>query len=276
MYENHIIMCGAPRSGTTALAKALHHRYPAFTNELNIYALLVDPYNTRADVLKKVNSITQRRWGFELDCRLDACKTPLAFLGEIRRTLLEQFSKKEYSYFEDISEDLKTELRNDHEVYEKSNRYCGDKDPFYTLIIGHIASVFKDAKYIYIERDGREVAASLLRLNWAHSIEHAFTIWESYVKCWLTSKPSLPSFIEVKQHNLLYAPSKVQEQINEYLQDDLPVEYFKAYVHKNGTSEHMPEGFNPVEFKRDYWRDVFTEDDIPEFAKSLLVQRGYY
>jgi hypothetical protein len=53
----------------------------------------------------------------------------------------------------------------------------GDKTPVYVLHIERLASLFPEAVFIHLIRDGRDVACSFLELGWAATVEDAALHW---------------------------------------------------------------------------------------------------
>ncbi len=148
-----LFILGAPRSGTTLLAKLLEHtRYgrafethfiPGYYKKLQQYGDLSLFPNFKKLVTDILNERVVMHWELNLDIeaffnRLD---TPITYNQIINQLCL-------------ISEN-----KTKHE-------YWGDKTPQYLEHIDIIYHLFSNAKYIVLIRDGRDVALSLLKKTW--------------------------------------------------------------------------------------------------------------
>lgn len=153
MNTNQIFILGAPRSGTTFLSGLLRftrygrpvesHFITKYYRKLEIYGDLSKKRNFE----KLLNDILSERpvqqWKIKLD--------------------LNEFYKK-------ISPNLTYGNIVDNLLLKRPNLSSldswGDKTPHYLGNVEDIVELFPNAKFIYIIRDGRDVALSLLRKPW--------------------------------------------------------------------------------------------------------------
>ena len=152
-HNSPIFILGAPRSGTTFLASLLKHtEYGApfethfitkYYKKLLSYGDLTDHKNfTRllSDILKE-RPVMQ--WHLDLD------------LMEFYESL-----NGEIEYRKVVDELCSIAAR------KKGYSGWGDKTPHYIADLEIVYKLFPESKYIYIVRDGRDVALSLLEKSW--------------------------------------------------------------------------------------------------------------
>lgn len=170
-YRNHLIVSGAPRSGTTALTKLLNTHPDVFvTNELGFYE---DWFN----VGKWKNFIHTREW-----------------ISFVENAEIFERHKADVYCFRDyiISHHLSgSKIYDWIEVYHNP-KVIGDKCPIaYVNRAPQLAHDFHNAKFLFVVRDGRDVISSQLRAynkyppgspehasHWmSPSIEQAQTLW---------------------------------------------------------------------------------------------------
>ena len=151
--SNQVFILGAPRSGTTFLASLLgltRFGKPFETHFITKYFKLLPQYGdlTRKQNFKKLlQDILKERpvmqWNLDLD--------------------LDQFYEEQggdFAYGEIVN---KLCLKRNGQLGLEA---WGDKTPHYIGDFDIIYSLFPDARFIFIVRDGRDVALSLLQKNW--------------------------------------------------------------------------------------------------------------
>jgi hypothetical protein len=148
-----LFVLGAPRSGTTLLSGLLEHtKYgvpfetqfiPKYFDKLDHYGNLSIKRNFMqliSDILKERSA---KRFIQELD--LD-------------------------SAFKDLSPDITYAKLVNYVASRRQGREehisWGDKTPWYLLRLDCLVELFPDAQFIFIYRDGRDVALSLLEKDW--------------------------------------------------------------------------------------------------------------
>jgi len=98
----------------------------------------------------------------------------------------------------------------------------GDKTPMNTLHLEWIESVFKNAKYIHMIRDGRDVVSSYLKMGQYKTVEEASERWKKSIR--LARKfgknKSKNEYIEIRYEKLVSNPSNEIKKICEFLNVD--------------------------------------------------------
>jgi Sulfotransferase family len=169
---------------------------------------------------------------------------------------------------------------------QRKPRY-GNKSHGYVLAIPLIASVFPEARFVHIVRDGRNVALSLMEVPFGPSrIEAAARFWRRRVHQGRSDGRQLgPSrYREVRYEDLVADPAGVLPTLCEFL--DLPFDpSMLRYYEKQARVAHTlkyPEIHRnlaepPKPNVRD-WRNVLDKRDLAKFeavAGSTLRDFGY-
>ena len=172
MEQSPLFILGAPRSGTTYLASLLKQsrfgapfethfvvkyylrlsRYGKLNEFANFESLLKDIFKERA----------VQQWRLDFD--------PRAWFEELGEELGEDFG------YAAIAEKV-CRL-----AARKQGAECwGDKTPGYLTQLQHIDRLYPKARYIYIVRDGRDVAQSLLQKDWGpNNLMVCADYWKDY------------------------------------------------------------------------------------------------
>lgn len=151
-----VFIIGAPRSGTTFLASLLGktsygapvetHFITKYYKRLRQYGDIYQLDNFTALMTDILHERPVQQWRLHLD------------IESIYKSLPEGFS------YTDIVNRILAETKKDG-----LDKTWGDKTPHYIGSLEIITELFPEAKYIYIVRDGRDVALSLLEKNWGPS-----------------------------------------------------------------------------------------------------------
>ena len=154
-------------------------------------------------------------------------------------------------------------------IFKKKGKHAwGDKTPHYIFNLEIIYELFPESKYIYIVRDGRDVALSLLREPWGPN---------NFVTCGIywrkaNSHPLLSVLQEegrvykVKYEDLLGNPLKVVGDMYKFLEVEIPEDKLQKIV----------EPINANNF--DKWKREMSSGQIDLFertARSVLIANGY-
>lgn len=148
-----IFIIGAPRSGTTFLASLLEHTDYGAPFETQF---IVKYYKN----LYRYGDITEfKNFKNLLDAILHE-RSIMQFKPKVEPMdlFLELGNKFTYT---DLVNKLCLSISSN-----KGKKYWGDKTPSYILNLDIIDKIFPNSKYLYIVRDGRDVALSLLKKNW--------------------------------------------------------------------------------------------------------------
>ncbi|MBI5742120.1 MAG: sulfotransferase [Nitrospirae bacterium] len=162
-----LFILGCERSGTTLLASLLQcssygelvetHFITKYYKHLDNYGNLRDKNN----LTKLLKDILKTRSVMQWKIRIDLDR----FYEE-----LEEFSYRE------IVHNLCMKMAR-----KNGNRLWGDKTPHFTLDVDILYEIFPNSKYIFIVRDGRDVALSLLNEPWGeHNIFTCAERWNKY------------------------------------------------------------------------------------------------
>mgnify|MGYP000011429180 CR=1 FL=1 len=156
----NLFIIGSPRSGTTFLASLLKPtRYGApfetqfilkYLEKLPSYGDIHEPavFNRLISDICKERAIAQ--WQVDID--------PAALMQE----LPENFNYRQV-----------VDLLCKKLMAKKGKSEWGDKTPHYILKLPKLVNLFPNAKYLYIVRDGRDVALSLLKKDWGPNNAYA-------------------------------------------------------------------------------------------------------
>lgn len=164
----------------------------------------------------------------------------------------------------------------------------GDKTPIYCSYIPLIDSIFPDAQFIHIIRDGRDVALSMLE-KWGKRDFHIdiyFTAKNWVRRISQARQEGMPlgreRYLEIHYENLVENPKRELIKVCTFLGE----RYFPAMSepHILGESDIEPGSFhdsirNPPSTKRiNRWKEGLSSSDLHIFefiAGDLLVELGY-
>ncbi|MGH1362027.1 MAG: sulfotransferase family protein [Calditrichia bacterium] len=159
-------------------------------------------------------------------------------------------------------------------AYFKDTDRWGGKTPDYSIYANELYSLFPDAKFIHIIRDGRDVALSLFKLEWGpESPMQAAKHWKDRAKSALEFGKKLTgkTYMELRYEGLLDNPEKEFARIVHF------IEY-------EGDREALIEQFNrEIEGKikqgnYNKWKREMSPRQIKAFERvsgDLLDELGY-
>ncbi|TWU18076.1 sulfotransferase family protein [Allorhodopirellula heiligendammensis] len=135
-----------------------------------------------------------------------------------------------------------------------------------------LTRLWPDAKFIYLYRDGRDVAKSCMAMGWAGTIWHgtqfvidAETSWQK-----LCQQTELSKRLEIKSEDVVVQPESTLRQICQFLGDEFDPAMLE--FHRDTTYEA------PDPALVDQWRRKCSSKEL-RLAESrigdLLQQRGY-
>jgi len=255
MCVTPVVIIGCPRSGTTLLSQLLEPtRYgaPVETHFVTKYFKMLPKFgdlSVRKNFDKLIGKILRERpvmqWKLKVD--LDALWGSLS----------------NYEYREIVDRLLMLRFS------QHGKTSWGEKTPHYTLELDILYSLYPDAKYLYIVRDGRDVALSLLKQPWGPGNIYACAeLWKVYNRETPTLRSILNSGkgLEVKYEDLITNTNAVTLGIYKFLEE----EYRGAEMIplKNGI---MSSNYNK-------WKSKLKTKQIEIFetvAGSTLTRLGY-
>jgi hypothetical protein len=195
---------GVPRSGTTLLRLMLDaHPQIAIPSETHF---ITDVARAFRDERMNPESLTEllvahNRWG---DFHLDA--------DELR------------ARFEQIKPlNAADAVRAFYRLYsEKQGKpRWGDKTPGYVKKLRVIGRLFPEARLIHIIRDGRDVALSVIAMNWGPSdVTRAAQLWDRRIRDAREVGATLPHYVEIRYEDLVEDTEPVLRQACKYIELD--------------------------------------------------------
>ncbi len=135
-----------------------------------------------------------------------------------------------------------------------------------------LARVWPRAKYIYLYRDGRDVASSVMKMGWAGNLYLAADVWLEAEKEWDVLKQGLPDecWLEVQYEKLTTMPETELQKICSFLGLSFSERMFDYVRH---SSYQMPDPELNYQWKT---RLKTTElQMLEEKIADTLLQRGY-
>ena len=252
--KSPLFLLGCPRSGTTMLSELLASTKwgsPVETHFITRYydeAIRIDlsdrnAFRSLVGKILKMRAVMQ--WNLKVD--IDAIYNSLP--------------TKDYSSL--VNAICMIRARNE------GLANWGDKTPNYSLRIDVIHELFPTAKILFIVRDGRDVAASLLNREWGpNNIWSAANYW---AKCNRTcpiieQREAAGLWLKVKYEDLLDDPNTHLRRVYEFLgheADDAAVEQTVTAVRANNHTK---------------WKTTLTPSQIRVFeqtAGKTLQRLGY-
>jgi hypothetical protein len=193
---------GATRSGTTLLRLMLDaHPDVGIPSETHFFHKLVKR-SERARISPELLAdtiITHKRWG---DFHLDA--------GELR------------ARFDEIEPfNLSDALRAFYGLYAEKHGKTrwGDKTPGYLRYMRRIEWVLPEARFIHLIRDGRDVALSVLPMNWGpSSITEAAELWVERVTIAREQGALVNHYMEAKYEDLVTETETTLRRVADFLE----------------------------------------------------------
>jgi sulfotransferase family protein len=185
-----ILVIGAPRSGTTYLQAVLSQHPDIFiSRETRIFF-----------------------WAFQM-----AVKIPDDPRQRYIHTHREEFDAAILPWTRRFISDFYTEIG-------RGTYFWGDKYPNYAAnpnVLRFIHHLYEGAKFIHLVRDGRDVAASLLQMDWAkeHGFEGAHQNWVRSVEHASEFGRALPpsQYVEVRYEELVSDGHKVLGELLDFI-----------------------------------------------------------
>jgi hypothetical protein len=251
-----IFIVGCPRSGTTLLRNLLRsHPRLSFPPESHfipqIYEAYGNPANERearrlAEVLLRLRWI--RRWKCDFDAAaLIACRSYACMIDELFQTWARKEGKPRW----------------------------GDKTPKNILHMHTLRSIFPQARFIHVYRDGRDVARSLISSpigpeNWFTAALH----WRTLVETGRRDGAALPKgqYIEVRYETLLSDLEATLREVCKFLEEPFDPAILAQNVLPIEKRVHRVAAFRP--FSRGYnGQSIIVRDNAAKWKTNVTLQQ---
>ncbi len=239
---NKFFIVGCPRSGTTMVQQALNrHSRIAIPPETKYFFSFLG--HSRRQQLKHIERL-DADLGIRLPRPTTRIHTPadaIAYYEELARLYVARLDKHTTTAF-------------------------GEKTPEHTGHLPRIRKLFPDARIIVLERDGRDVAASLSHMPWmSHDLYVNFTVWLYYHHVVRAARNrGLAGLYFVRYEDIVANPEKEFRALLDFL--ELP--YEPVVAEGWGNTEGVPE--------REYaWKqralEKITRDRVGSFRRELSL-----
>jgi Sulfotransferase family len=213
---------GATRSGTTLLRLMLDaHPEMAIPSETHFIPDLIKAYRLESATPERMCEVVtaHRRWG---DFHLDPEELLKRFRaidpinpGDAARAFFQLYAKRE------------------------GKRRWGDKTPGYVREMHRIESVLPEARFVHLVRDGRDVALSVLAMNWGPStVPEAAFRWKKRILRAREQAPRIGHYVEIRYEDLVRDTEATLRRVCEFV--DLPYDEEMLRYHER-ASERLQE-----------------------------------
>jgi hypothetical protein len=277
-------ICGVTRSGTTLLRLMLDtHPEVAIPGETHWVPRLIKRMERRKLTAHEAADfvVNHKRWG---DFHLDA-----ETLRERWRTI-RPFNAADA-------------IRAFYGLYcerEGKSRY-GDKTPGYVREMLRIQRVLPESRFIHIIRDGRDVALSVLSLNWGPSNPtEAAELWSERITRARKQAPKVDHYLEIFFEDLVLETEATLRRVCEFIDleyDPVMLDYHeRAEERLREKARDLPRSKRPPqpaalrmkshrlakepprEDRIGLWKRKMAPEDVAEYervAGPLLIELGY-
>lgn len=136
-----------------------------------------------------------------------------------------------------------------------------------------LAKVWPNTRFIFLDRDPRDVARSVMNMGWAGTAWHAADFWSRAKQNWQTLSETIPAEqrLELRFEELVAEPESVLKQVCEFLNVEYTPEMLK--IDENTTYKA------PSQSEAASWEKKSKPQDIVEvesrIGKELIEQSGY-
>lgn len=168
---------------------------------------------------------------------------------------------------------------------KQGKKQWGDKTPRNVFEISWLAEAFPHAKFVHIIRDGRDVAASVVKAGWVNNFIKGAHYWQERVEAGMSAGSALGKerYYEVRYEELVISPEETLKILCHWLE----IEYVPQMLnqHENAT-DYISTDYalhemvtKPVDSSRaNAWKENLSRDQIADFesvAGKLLSKLGY-
>lgn len=268
-----IFIGGTPRSGTTLLRLLVDsHPQIAITPEsgylfrLVLYApALYQHFRCQRDILafiRDVRTIPRMKDWFSCDISTETVAESLkgrVHIGDILEAIYKQYAKK------------------------RGKPYWGDKTPKNIQSASKIISVFPNAKFLIIVRDGRDVALSLNKTIFGKaSLRKSAQRWAREVRAALSLQSLHPNrVLLIRFEDLIQYPERLCASIFDFIGVDKCPSIRNRYLAHDDDTHHTKSKYyrKPFNVNNRYkWKTVMSEIQAAQFeyiAGAELEAIGY-
>ncbi len=153
-----------------------------------------------------------------------------------------------------------------------------ERTPLHVNHLSLIASIYPDAQFIHIIRDGRDVTRSLAAQNFGpDSVAEAAREWRTAIEDARGAKLDQSRYIEVRYEDLLLDPRPTVESLYTWLGLDANPQVVEQGALES-QAERNVDRFQLAGTGTDKWRQVFGARDLAEFnsvAGDLIADLDY-
>ena len=172
---------------------------------------------------------------------------------------------------------------------DKHGKSCwGDKTPRYIFDLDWLVNAYPTAKFIHLIRDGRDVAASIIRAGWMNNFVKAAHYWQERVAVARGAGEKIGSerYCELRYEQLITEPEKTLKDLCIWLD----IAYTDAMLKHHESEAAQKTGkqgqdslhrlvAKPVDASRAYaWKQELSRGQVADFesvAGDLLRQLAY-
>jgi len=169
-----------------------------------------------------------------------------------------------------------------------------EKTPANALHFEELFKLFPQSKFIHVIRDGRDVVASLMKMNWkddrtgepmaiTRQPGAAAIAWKHHINSVDAAKKSGAAILEVRYEQLIEAPEKTLRIVFEFLNEpwsDEALLFFHNETLRDGAEESSAAQVSKPVYKtaRGRWKNDLSgaaQNAVKREAGNLLVKLGY-
>ena len=178
--------------------------------------------------------------------------------------------------------------------HNKKDFIIGDKNNYYISHTETINTIYPNAKYVHLIRDGRDVACSYIKVGELKTqskykpilptdIDKIAKEWSSNIKMIDKFIKKVPS-IKIRYEDLILFPETTLKTITQFLSIDYSNKMLNFYLDKNNdeptsTIDWKLKTKQPIDKTNlDKYKQILTKEEISIFksiAGSILKQNGY-
>ena len=243
---------GAPRSGTTYLAKVLdRHQQIVCTDETRVMTWVNRALNDLPADKRAIQSLRDR-WIAHLEAELP---------GMVSR------------FYQGLG--------------ARAGIVWGDKNPHYSdpktdpAALQTIDRLFPRSRFIHIVRDGRNVVVSLMAKGWALNVHYGVDVWQRHVTHSRNFGRTLSSdrFLELRYEDIVADETAGVKAILDFLQVSEDPDLTRYLGEGGSKSDPVSAPITPADrFGAPMWADRLTPEQlayVEHALADLLVEYGY-